>query len=161
MAYPLSTGFQRFSMRIIDPTAKKSERSSTVGEKNKQSEFAGSDSWNAALCGKHLRATVDAQNAKPSYAAAASASSSKNPQKCEYFSMERPAKKPRNVRALKPADDEEMQDEAPAEDDEEACERPEEEAELDSQGQEISDIEVEEVRSQPASYGFGSDHEDS
>eukprot|EP00971_Amphidinium_carterae_P122318 2421974-Amphidinium_carterae.1 len=107
MAYPLSTGFQRFSMRIVDPTARKTERSSTVGEKNKQSEFAGSDSWNAALCGKHLRATVDAQSAKPSYAAAASAGSSKNPQKCEHFSMERPAKKPRNIRALKLGDDEE------------------------------------------------------
>eukprot|EP00971_Amphidinium_carterae_P222519 4416782-Amphidinium_carterae.2 len=157
-AYPMTAGYKRFSMRIVDPSQ---TRSSSLPAKLRTSPaaFTGSETWRDALVGKQKELktplplvadsdTRDAAGAQPP------PEDSKRAQ-CEVFNMERPPKKARGFKVLRSDDDDDglhdgLQDASDMDVREDG--EHEEESELGSE-------DVDELDSQ-ASYGFGSDGEE-
>eukprot|EP00971_Amphidinium_carterae_P166858 3306531-Amphidinium_carterae.1 len=170
MAYPLSIGYERFSMRVIDPAISKPSSRPTAQEPKPSGEFTGSVSWCDALLGRHKppqplpsqqqggRSTQSSQGPAQEEASRYRWDESKR-ENCEMFDLERPPKKARSAKPRRSDDD---ADEAGGGD-------PREEADMDlGDGASADDDDEHEsdaasVRDESwsqASYGFGSDQED-
>eukprot|EP00971_Amphidinium_carterae_P230653 4577458-Amphidinium_carterae.1 len=157
-AYPMTAGYKRFSMRIVDPSQ---TRSASLPAKPNTSPaaFTGSETWRDALVGKHkelktplpLVASPDTRDAEGAHPPP---DDTKRAQ-CEVFDMERPPKKARGFKVLRSDDDEDGLH-AGLQDDSDMDVR--EEGEHDDES-ELGSEEADELDSQ-ASFGFGSDGEE-
>eukprot|EP00971_Amphidinium_carterae_P017283 341004-Amphidinium_carterae.1 len=154
MAYPMCTGHHRFSVRIVDPSLTKSSRQRAASVPATR-EFTGSVTWSDALVGKHAKPQTpqQQQSSRPLQRSASSheLGAEESEGRCEMYDLERPPKKPRNAGNRKSREGTDMDD-----DEEQLLSSDPEQDDQDDQ--EHSDGEkLDEVQSQPDSFGFGSD----